>query len=77
MFFTDFNPMTEAEISRKIAAKSKADGPECSLLAGWSFKVRLEGEYAPAQLEYTIQEDGRLTVSENGINYNTPIPLLR
>ncbi|NMA24511.1 MAG: hypothetical protein GX936_02470, partial [Clostridiales bacterium] len=72
MFFTDFNPMTEAEISRKIAAKSKADGPECSLLAGWSFKVRLEGEYAPAQLEYTIQEDGRLTVSENGINYNTP-----
>jgi hypothetical protein len=26
MFFTDFNPMTEEEITKKVSAKPKADG---------------------------------------------------
>ena len=72
MFFTDFNPMNEDEISKKIYAKRKADGPVCDRLAGLSFKVRLEGEFAPAQLEYTIHDADSLTVTENGVAGDAP-----
>jgi hypothetical protein len=72
MFFTDFNPMTEAEIDKKIAANPKAEGPACDRLAGWSFTARLEGEFAPSQLDYKIHDAGRLTVIENGTSYDAP-----
>ena len=64
MFFTDYNPMVEEEINRKVASKPKADGSACDCIVGWSFKVRLEGEFAPSQLEYTIKNAEELTVIE-------------
>jgi hypothetical protein len=72
MFFTKFNPMTEEEVNKKVAAKPKADGNSCSLIAGWSFKARLEGEFAPSQLDYRILDDKTLTVNENGTSYDAP-----
>ena len=72
MFFTNFNPMSKEEIDKKVAAKPKADGPECDLIVGWTFKARLEGEFAPEQLEYKILDTGNLTVIENGKSYNAP-----
>jgi hypothetical protein len=73
MFFTKFNPMTEDEINKKVAAKPKSDNSAAlSNWAGLSFKVRLEGEFAPSQLEYTVLDAGRLTVIENGKSYDAP-----
>jgi hypothetical protein len=72
MFFTDFNPMTEEEVNKKITAGPKAEGPACGSLAGWSFKARLEGEFAPSQLDYRLHDAGRLTVTENGISFEAP-----
>ena len=76
MFFTNFNPMSKEEIDKKVAAKPKADGPACDCLVGWSFKARLEGEFAPEQLEYKILDNYNLTVIENGqANANIPLSL--
>jgi hypothetical protein len=73
MFFTGFNPMTEEEIIQKVSAKPKADGSASpAALAGLSFVVRLEGEFAPAQLEYTLRDADTLTVVENGAIYDAP-----
>ena len=72
MFFTDYNPMVEEEINRKVASKPKADGSACDCIVGWSFKVRLEGEFAPSQLEYTIKNAEELTVIENGTSFDAP-----
>jgi hypothetical protein len=72
MFFTKFNPMTDAEVNAKVAAKPKADNSACGRLAGWSFIARLEGEFAPQQLEYKIIDKDKLTVIENGTSYNAP-----
>jgi hypothetical protein len=72
VFFTKFNPMSDEEIIRKVNANPKASGTSCPCLAGKSFKVRLEGEFAPAQLEYDILDAEKLTVIENGTSYNAP-----
>lgn len=72
MFFTKFNPLSEVEILKKIAAQPKACGSKCDCLAGQSFKVRLEGEFAPSQLEYKIHDADKLTVIENGVSYDAP-----
>ena len=72
MFFTDYKPMVEEEINRKVTSKPKADGSACDCIVGWSFKVRLEGEFAPSQLEYTIKNAEELTVIENGTSFDAP-----
>ncbi|NLA85808.1 MAG: hypothetical protein GX847_00695 [Clostridiales bacterium] len=72
MFFIEFNPMTEPEVNKKVMAKSRADGSQpLAVLAGLSFKACLEGDFAPAQLEYKIHDASRLTVIENGTGYDT------
>ncbi|NLT13297.1 MAG: hypothetical protein GXY05_03040 [Clostridiales bacterium] len=71
MFFTDFNPMTTEEVNKKVIVKPKADGSAAlDSWAGLSFNVRLEGEFAPSQLEYKIHDADTLTVIENGISYD-------
>jgi len=72
MFFTNFNPMSEEEVNSKVTAKPKADGPVCDRLAGRTFTARLEGEYAPSQLEYIVHDTEKLTVIENGESYEAP-----
>ncbi len=72
MFFTRFNPMSEAEINRVVAEKPRADGHACGSLAGWSFAARLEGPYAPDRLEYSILDGEKLAVTENGVSYEAP-----
>lgn len=72
MFFDRFNPMTEREVKEKTTAKPKADGPACDSLVGWSFKARLDSEFAPAELACEIQDTDTLTVIENGTSYQAP-----
>lgn len=76
MFFTKYNPMTEEEVERKVTAKAKADDSACGCLAGMSFKAKLEGEYAPSQLEYNIIDAEKLTVIENGVSYEAPYSVI-
>jgi hypothetical protein len=64
--------MTEEEVLKKVTAKPKADNSACNCMSGWSFKVMLEGEFAPAQLEYKIIDAEKLTVIENGTSYTAP-----
>jgi hypothetical protein len=72
MFFTTYNPMTKEEVDRKLAAQPKAEGKSCTCLVGKSFKAALEGEFAPEQLEYRIDDAEKLTVTENGKEYSAP-----
>ncbi|NLV50589.1 MAG: hypothetical protein GXY20_07850 [Clostridiales bacterium] len=78
MFFTEFNPMTEEEIIKKVSAKPYADGGEALReLAGLSFKVLLDGEFVPSRLEYSILDDARLTVTENDAVYEAPYSAMK
>ena len=72
MFFTQYNPMTTEEVNAKIDAKRKADGQSCGCLAGLSFKCRLEGDYAPQQLDYKFIDADNLEFVENGTTYEAP-----
>lgn len=72
MFFTKFNPMTEEEVNKKTAAKTKADGSAAGVWTGLSFTARLDGEFAPSQLAYSIIDSKTLTVTENGVSYMAP-----
>ena|GEM_PF-172030 len=77
MFFKTFRPMEADEILSKINGQRKAaleegPGPELgtsSLLEGMHFSFKGDGEFAPAQLEYSFSEDLRLTLIENGTTY--------
>ena len=72
MFFTKYNPMTDAEVSAKIDAQRKAEGCSCGCLAGKSFKAHLEGEFAPQQLDYEFVDKDNLVFTENGTRYEAP-----
>ena len=72
MFFTQYNPMTTEEVNAKIDAQRKADGQSCGCLAGLSFKCRLEGDYAPQQLDYKFIDADNLEFTENGTTYEAP-----
>ena len=72
MFFTKYDPLTTEEVEKKVAAQPKpADGGE-GHLAGKSFKAKLEGQFAPEQLEYTCKDAETLTFIENGVEYTAP-----
>ena len=70
MFFTTFNPMTTEEVDAKVAAaKPKGGDGIGGVLAGKRFKLKLTGEFAPSQLDYSFGADGTLRVTENGEEY--------
>ena len=72
MFFTKFDPMTPEAIQAAIDAQRRPAGGDCGALAGKSFKCRLEGEFAPEQLEYSFKDKETLTCTENGKTYDAP-----
>ncbi|MCL1834760.1 MAG: molybdenum cofactor biosynthesis F family protein [Oscillospiraceae bacterium] len=74
MFFTNFNTMTPEEIDAKVKANPKAAGPDetCACLAGGTLKLKLEGEYAPEQLDYEFKDEATLSFTENGQTHEAP-----
>ncbi len=72
MFFTKYNPMTTEEVNQKVDQQRRATGSVCGCLAGKSFKARLEGEFAPEQLDYEFLCAENLVVIENGVRYEAP-----
>ncbi|MBR3556911.1 MAG: hypothetical protein IKN89_13475 [Oscillospiraceae bacterium] len=72
MFFTKFNPLTDEEVARKVDAQRRPAGGDCGILAGKSFKARLEGEFAPKQLDYVFKDKETLVCTENGEEYTAP-----
>ena len=72
MFFTEFNPLTDEEVLAKVDKQRKPADACCGYLAGKSFKAKLEGQFAPEQLEYTFKDEETLTFIENGVEYTAP-----
>lgn len=72
MFFTDYNPMTTEEVNQKIAAAGRASGCPCDILVGKTFQVKLDGDFAPAQLEYSFLDEEKLKYTENGVTETLP-----
>ncbi len=72
MFFTKFDPLTDEEVLQKVNAQRKPAGGDKGYLAGKSFKARLEGQFAPEQLEYCFKDEETLTFIENGKEYTAP-----
>ncbi len=72
MFFTKYNPMTTEEVNKKVDSKRKADGASCPCLAGKSFSAKLEGKFAPQQLDYKFIDADTLEFTENGTKYTAP-----
>ncbi|MDR0861272.1 MAG: hypothetical protein LBN30_00625 [Oscillospiraceae bacterium] len=73
MFFNTYNPLTKKEVAAKLAAATRPTADKyCGVLAGKSLKLKLTGEFAPTQLDYTFASDSELTVVENGTTYTAP-----
>ena len=72
MFFTKFDPMTEEAVLKAVDAQRRPLGEGKGYLAGKSFKARLDGEFAPEQLEYVFKDEETLTCTENGQTYDAP-----
>ena len=72
MFFTKFNPLTDEEVARKVDAQRRPAGGDCGILVGKSFKCRLDGEFAPKQLDYVFKDKETLVCTENGEEYTAP-----
>ncbi len=72
MFFTKYDPMTPEAILKAVDAGRRPLDGDCGALAGKSFKARLEGEFAPEQLDYAFRDRETLTCTENGKTYDAP-----
>ena len=71
MFFKDYAPLTAEAVEQAVkAAHGPADGNED--LTGLRFSARLEGEFAPAQLDYEVLDAGVLRCTENGRRFEAP-----
>ena len=65
MFFTKFNPLTDEEVLQKVNAQRRPAGGGKGYLAGKSFKARLDGEFAPKQLDYVFKDEERPMVKQS------------
>ncbi|MDR0859112.1 MAG: hypothetical protein LBN97_08790, partial [Oscillospiraceae bacterium] len=73
MFFNNYNPLTTEIVSEKLSKKTRPEAAKyCGALSGKSLKIKLTGEFAPTQLDYTFASDAELTVVENGTSYTAP-----
>ncbi|MDR2615890.1 MAG: hypothetical protein LBC28_04855 [Oscillospiraceae bacterium] len=71
MFFKSFNPMTAAEVEKKVAAKPKAEVDKIIDCAkGRRFSLKFDGEFAPSKLEYDITDDSALSFTEGEATYS-------
>ncbi|MDR0917012.1 MAG: hypothetical protein LBN02_07485 [Oscillospiraceae bacterium] len=73
MFFHTYDPLSPEIVAAKVAAKPRpAADKYCGALVGKTLKLKLTGEFAPTQLDYTFASDAELTVTENGKTYTAP-----
>ena len=74
MFFTKFDSMTTEDVNAKVLASPRAEfyGVPCKCLAGRELKLRLAGEFAPKQLDYSFTDEAMLNFTENGVSYDAP-----
>lgn len=76
MFFKEYDPLTPEEVYRKLDTHRRPDGGS-ERMAGLAFALRLEGAYAPAQLDYEFLDDRTLRCTENGVSYEAPYGAVR
>lgn len=72
MFFTQYNPMTEPEVLRRVLQKPQADSPCRCAMEPAAFQVRLSGPYAPERFAFDILDGCKLRVTENGAAHEVP-----
>ena len=71
MFFTEFTQLSREEVNEKLkAARAPENGT--ADLGGLRFCARLEGEFAPAQLDYAFLDAKTLRCTENGQSFEAP-----
>lgn len=71
MFFKDYTELTEAEVYAKLDENRRPEGGGTDL-TGLRFRARLEGEFAPAQLDYAFLDGRTLRCTENGQSFEAP-----
>ena len=76
MFFKDYDPLSPETVFQKLDARRCPDGGGESM-AGLAFALRLEGEYAPAQLDYEFLDAHTLRCTENGGTFEAPYGAVR
>ena len=76
MFFKDIDPLTPEEVFRKLDAQRRPEGGTEDL-TGWKFSARLEGDYAPQQLDYEFIDGETLRCTENGTAFTAPYGAVR
>ncbi len=71
MFFKDFTVLTSKAVYEKLDARRC---PSCGTedLSGLKFRAMLEGDFAPAQLDYEFLDARTLRCTENGIGFEAP-----
>ena len=71
MFFKDYTDLSAEEVYQKLDARRS---PEAGTkeLGGMKFCARLEGEFAPAQLDYEFLDGKTLRCTENGQSFEAP-----
>ncbi|MDR2529948.1 MAG: hypothetical protein LBC65_00200, partial [Oscillospiraceae bacterium] len=74
MFFTNYSLLSAAEVDAIVTAQPRALSGVgyCKRLAGKSLKLKLNGEFAPKQLDYSFADDAKLTVTLNGQTFEAP-----
>ncbi len=71
MFFKDFTALSKEEVYRKLDAGRQPSGGSEDL-TGLRFRAHLEGEFAPAQLDYDVLDARTLRCTENGESFEAP-----
>ena len=76
MFFKEYDPLSPEAVLQSLDAHRAPDGGGESM-AGLAFALRLEGEYAPAQLDYEFLDAHTLRCTENGETFEAPYGAVR
>ena len=71
MFFKDYDPLTPEKVRQKLETQRRPAGGAADL-TGLSFRTHLEGEFAPAQLDYEFLDGETLACTENGARFTAP-----
>ena len=70
MFFNDYTELSAEEVRAKLAGRGPEGGTED--LSRLRFCTHLEGEFAPAQLDYEFLDGRTLRCTENGRSFEAP-----
>ncbi len=71
MFFKEYTELTAEEVYAKLDAGRAPEGSAADL-TGLAFSARLEGEFAPKQLDYEFLDAKTLRCTENGRTFTAP-----